>query len=284
LETTLRPLLFSWLLALMAGIGLGLFLAWYVLPVSYTEAQPYDLNGRDKDDYLRMIASSYALDNSFELARQRLYYLQLANTQARLAELARAETNPLTQQALVKLRLGLDQPARAAAQPSFTPHPTPNRIPAARVTVVVLVPTQPLPTAVPPTPLPTAMPPTSEPNPNAPQFELKEIRALDCAAVGGGAALRVDVLDTAGNGLPGIAVEVNSDLGNELFYTGLKPEKGLGYGDVQVVPGVYSVHLVENAASSPVGDLRIESNVVECGSTPPTTQGWHLVFRQVSPK
>jgi hypothetical protein len=111
---------------------------------------------------------------------------------------------------------------------------------------------------------------------------LVEKRALDCAALGGGAALRIEVQDTAGRGLAGIAVEVNSALGNELFYTGLKPEKGAGWGDVTLVPGNYAVHLVENASSDVIGDLRIDTNVVECGSSPSTTQGWHLVFRQVA--
>lgn len=281
LDFSFRPLIVSWFLALLAGIGLGLFLAWYAFPVSYTDAQPYDLGARDKDEMLRMIASSYAVDNAFELANRRLYYLQLPDVQARLAALAQTEPNPLTQQALVKLRLDLGQPGIARARPTFTPRPTRDLTPASRVTVVVLEPTAVVPTAVPPTPLPTPIPPTSEPNLNAPRFELVSRRALDCAAVGGGAAIRVEVQDASGKGLPGIAVEVNSALGNEQFFTGLKPERGSGFGDVTVVPGTYSAHLVENARSDVIDDLRIDSNVVECGSNPAVTQGWHLVFRQV---
>lgn len=282
MDSAFRPLVISWLLALVAGIGLGLFFAWYVFPVSYTQAQPFDLDERAKDEMLRMIASSYALDNSFELAAQRVYYLQLRDVKTRLNELARTESNGLTQQALVKLRLDLDRPSVARARSTNTPRPTRNLTPAPRITVIVLEPTAIVPTAVPPTPLPTPIPPTSEPNPNAPRFELIEKRALDCVSVGGGAMLRVEVQDASGNGLPGILVEVNSVRGNEQFYTGLKPERGNGVGDVTVVPGTYSVHLVENAQSQVVEDLRIDTNVVECGSNPSATQGWHLVFRQFS--
>ncbi len=280
LDSIYRPLLVSWLLALLAGIGLGLFVAWYVSPVSYTDAQPYDLSARDKDDYLQMIAASYALDSNFALANQRLYYLQLSDAKTRLTDLAQGETNPLLQQALVKLRLDLDRPAAALARKTATPRPTRNLTPQPRVTVIVVEPTIVPPTVVPPTPLPTPLPPTSEPNPNAARFELVEKRALDCRSVGGGAAIQVEVRDRDGRGLAGVMVEVNSTLGNEQFYTGLMPERGNGFGDVTVPPGIYSVHLVENAWSDVIGDLRINANVVECGGSPTATQGWHLVFQQ----
>lgn len=282
MDSLFRPLVISWLLALLAGSGLGLFVAWYVLPVSYSEAQPFDLNSVAKDEMLRMIASSYALDNSFDLANQRLYYLQLPDVKTRLNELAQSEPNPMTQQALVKLRLDMDKPNVARARATFTPRPTRNLTPAPRVTIIVLVPTAPVPTAVPPTRVPTLLPPTSEPNPNAPRFQLVEKRALDCAQAGGGGTIQVEVQDPSGNGLAGVLVEVNSAFGNEQFFTGLKPEHGNGFGDVTVSGGIYTVHLVENASSDVIGDLRIDPNVVECSSNPAATLGWHLVFRQFS--
>ncbi len=280
MDSNFRPFVISWLLALLAGVGFGLFLAWYVFPVQYTEAQPFDLNTRDKDDYLRMIAASYALDNNFSLASQRLYYLQWPDARARLTELAQTERDALTQQALVKLRLDLDTPSQALKRPTATPRPTRDLTPKPRVTVIVLEPTVILPTAVPPTPQPTPIPPTSEPNPNAPRFNLIEKRELNCVSVGGGASIQVEVRDVNGRGLPGILVEVNSARGNEQFYTGLIPERGSGYGDVTVLPGTYAVHLVENAASDVIEDLRINTNVVECGGSPAGTQGWYLVFQQ----
>jgi hypothetical protein len=187
----------------------------------------------------------------------------------------------LTQQALIKLRLDLDRPNTARARPTFTPRPTPDLTPAPRVTVIVLEPTAIVPPAIPPTPLPTPIPPTSEPNPNVPRFELIEKRALDCTQVEGGAQIQVQVQNARGEGMPGILVEVNSAHGNEQFYTGFKPERGNGYGDIALVPGSYSVHLVENAQSDVVEDLRIAANVVECSSNLAGTQGWYLVFRQV---
>lgn len=280
MDSNFRPFVVSWLLAFCAGIGVGLFLAWYIFPVSYTNAQPYDLTAPDKDDYIKMIAASYALDNDFTLASQRLYYLQLPDAGARLTALAQRETNPLTQQALVKLRLGMDTPSAALKRPTFTPRPTRNLTPARRVTVIVLEPTVVVPTRIPPTPLPTPIPPTSEPNPNAPRFALIDKRALNCQSVGGGPSIQVEVRDAAGRGLPGVLVEVNSARGNEQFYTGLKPERGPGFGDMAVLPGNYAVHLVENANSDVIGDLRIDANVVECKGDLTATQGWYLLFQQ----
>lgn len=280
MDSNFRPFIFTWLLALVAGVGLGLLLAWFVLPVSYTEAQPYDLNPRVKDEYLKMIAASYVMENDYALAAQRLYYLQLPDARARLTELAQTESNPLTQQALVKLRLAANNPSAALQRPTSTPRPTRDLTPKPRVTVIVLEPTAVLPTAIPPTRLPTPLPPTSEPNPNAPHFQLLNKRALNCLSVGGGASIQVEVRDVHGRGLSGILVEVNSARGSEQFYTGLKPERGIGYGDVAVEPGIYAVHLVENANSDVIGDLRLDANVVECGGSSAATQGWYLVFQQ----
>lgn len=270
--------LIAWLLAMFAGLGMGLFVAWYLVPLRYSNAQPWDLGAAEKDDYLRMIASSYALDNDLRRAIERMYYLQLPDARSHLAALAREEVNPLTQQALLKLWVDLRQPDIALARPTSTPRPTRDTSPKVRVTVIVLEPTAPLPTASSVTRPPTPLPPTSEPNPNAPRFELKEKRALDCTALAGKRVIQVIVQDAAGNGLPGIAIEVSSEHGNELFFTGLKPEKGAGFADVEVLPGTYSVHLVENAQSEPISDLRID--VVECAYTPAATQGWLLVFQQ----
>lgn len=276
------PYLLSWLLALFAGLGIGLFVAWFVAPVSYSNAQAWDLSDSLKDDYLKMIASSYAVENSFTLAQQRLYYLQLPDVETRLGAMARQETKPLTQQALLRLLLDWQQPSVALARPTFTPRPTRNTSPNARVTVIVVVPISPTFSPRPATtPIPTALPPTTEPDPNAPRFVLYERRPLACAQIGGGASIQVQVQDANSKGIPGIGVEVNSERGNEQFYTGLKPERGTGYGDVAVFPGTYSVHLFENAQSEIVRDLRIEANVVECGSAPAAVQGWALIFKQV---
>lgn len=264
------------LLGIAAGFGVGLFVAWYLLPVSFADAQPYDLTLHDKEDYARMIAASYAVENDFALAHRRLYYLQLPDQEARLAELARTEQSARVQQALVNLLLALRQPSLALARPTFTPRPTRDRSPAVQMTVIVAEPT-PVPTPQ-ATPLPLA---TEAPDASLPRFELSQKRALGCEEHSGEPSLQVEVQDAEGRGLAGVGILARSERGNELFYTGFKPESGPGYADLRVQPGVYSVQLVETAASEVVADLRIDADVVECSSIPTVVRGWRLVFRKV---
>jgi hypothetical protein len=59
---------------------------------------------------------------------------------------------------------------------------------------------------------------------------------------------QVKALDRFGLPAPGVLVIVSWKDGEERFYTGLKPEKGLGYADFSPSPGVvYSLRLGENS-------------------------------------
>ncbi len=61
------------LLAFAAGLVIGLVvLGWYVFPVQWTKAGPGDLAGGYREDYLAMVAESYARNGNVELARRRL--------------------------------------------------------------------------------------------------------------------------------------------------------------------------------------------------------------------
>jgi len=66
-----RKLLFT-LIALAAGIGLGLLVGWYVWPVTYTESAPTRLRQDWKDEAIWMAAQAFAYDRDLEAARARL--------------------------------------------------------------------------------------------------------------------------------------------------------------------------------------------------------------------
>ena len=80
--------------------------------------------------------------------------------------------------------------------------------------------------------------------------------------------------------MPNIAISIRWENGEEIVYTGLKPERGLGYADFQAEPGTYSITLV-NAQSDTVADLLIGAAPANCktdrGVTP---RGWKIVFQQ----
>jgi hypothetical protein len=67
------------LLAVVAGVGLGLFIGWYVWPVTYTEAQPSRLRQDWKDEAIWMAAQAFAYDRDLEAAQSRLRPLGVAD-------------------------------------------------------------------------------------------------------------------------------------------------------------------------------------------------------------
>jgi hypothetical protein len=278
-------------LGLLAGLALGLVLAWFIWPVSYSNADPADLRLDLKDDYIRMIAASYSLDGDMARALQRLGVLQVAQPSTAVAALARRESAPSYQQALVRLALDLNQPAVALARPTFTPRPTrarialrrtPSPIAPATATAVPATPQAAVSPLHTPAPEVTPLPPTFVPNSNAPQFQLKAKTALTCAETGGRARIEVDVQDAAGKPVPGVGVQVNWDAGDEIFYTGLKPERGMGYADLSVGPGTYNVRLTDTAQSKVVENLQVDAEGTSCAPGSAQVYGWRLVFQKTA--
>jgi hypothetical protein len=67
----MRKILFA-LIALAAGIALGLLVGWYVWPVTYTESAPARLRQDWKDEAIWIAAQAFAYDRDLESARTRL--------------------------------------------------------------------------------------------------------------------------------------------------------------------------------------------------------------------
>lgn len=72
---------------LAAGIGLGLILGWIVWPVSYTNTTFTDLSTADKENYIVLVAATYAADHDLAKARSRLDLLEAPNTPEWIADL-----------------------------------------------------------------------------------------------------------------------------------------------------------------------------------------------------
>jgi hypothetical protein len=67
----MRKMIFA-LIALAAGVGLGLLLGWYAWPVTYTESAPTRLRQDWKDEAIWMAAQAFAYDRDLEAAQARL--------------------------------------------------------------------------------------------------------------------------------------------------------------------------------------------------------------------
>ena len=64
--------------------------------------------------------------------------------------------------------------------------------------------------------------------------------------------------------MPGVAINVNWDAGEDTFYTGLKPEFDLGYADFEMTPSVfYDVHLEGGGELTGLTSLECETTAGE---------------------
>jgi len=267
--------------------------AWLLDPVEYVNAPPSALRQDYKEQYRTLIAVAYLYNGDLGRAISRLETLNdedITRTLAMQAQQALAEGRPEREvQALGRLAVALGQePAPAAVgtatpsteQPSATPLP-----PSATPVLASLTPTEsPAPTTSPVatlltpqpsnTPLPT-LPATPTPTLGAP-FVLQDLTQV-CNPYLAVPLLEVDVRDAAGQPVPSVEVIVIWSGGEEHFFTGLKPELGLGYADYEMTLGtVYALRLAE-------GGLPVENLMaMECAAQDGTRYwgGWKAIFAQ----
>jgi hypothetical protein len=280
--------LIIFLAAAVIGLISGLAFAWFASPVEYTSVEPSELQPEYRPTYLQLVSASFAFENdwtraSFRLAALREPEAQIAREVADVTERAIAEGRPAPiLRGLSKLsdRLGVRTAAMiiylATPVPTVAPLPTPTALPSATPSLAPtpsLVPTFALPDT--PTPLPTFTP-TPTPSP----VYLLISRERVCEP--GPAQIRVVIEDEKGKGVPGIEVWVMWEGGADRFVTGLKPEKGPGYGDMDMQPGItYNIAVAESALPLVKG-LQTE----QCPSADPAQTvmaSWQLTFRPIPP-
>jgi hypothetical protein len=232
-----------WLLVvgLLIGIGAGLYYAWQVDPRVVTDVSPAQLSRDGKRNYVIAITVAWARDSRVEVAAERLAVLGLnwqdvADFACELAREGKISTNAglLTIRSMVQL--AASQGTRGCASDfvdvkTSTPTVTP--------TFVTTTPTSPPPPTKTPTPTlgATYTPPAPDVSPTAtPEGEFVVNVRPFCDAAG---TIEVTVQQSDGSGLPGIAVRVEQadGQGREVFFTGLKPEKDLGYADFVMTTG-----------------------------------------------
>jgi len=235
------------LLSLVAGIALGLLITWVLWPVEFTNADPADLRQSLKDDYVRMVSTAYALDGDLAAAERRLALLGLANSTQTFNDLiarGNESNDPSTQEALIELGTALGLKLQFVSQ-----RPTPT-------ISVIAAPTE-----------------------TVPAFTLVEHTQLGCAEEPEPAHLRFIVRDASGRDLPNVGIQIRGENSDETIYTGLKPERGVGYADYEVAPGTYSVTIV-NARGETVSNLIVGEAPTNCkADRNATPRGWKLVFQ-----
>jgi len=173
------------LAALALGIAAGLYYAWGVNPVSYTDTSPAALREDFRYDYLTLIASAYDVTGDLPRARARLALFAYADPAPVLSALAQqrlAQGWPEAE-ARALARLAADIQGETVATPgSVGPSPTPAGTPTPIRTLTPV-----------PSPAPTRTPTST---PGAP-FRLLD-REQVCDDALGRSLLQVEVVDAAG--------------------------------------------------------------------------------------
>jgi hypothetical protein len=248
-------------LALAAGLAGGLFFTWVVDPVEYYDSAPDTLYIQDKFVYLALIGDLYAYEGDLAEASARLSELGVTADGQVLVGLIEQYLDEGGQPEDVRnlARLTEDLGAHGGVLLVFedvsTPTPVALAQPGARGTLPV-----------------TASTPE-------PEFRLVEQTSV-CADPGQPGQIAVWVRDTTGDQMPGIEIVVSWPQGQDRFYTGLRPEKGAGYADFQMVPGTeYEVTLAGfrgDVAEEVAADLAP-------GLCPTGTMAvdWHLTFEEM---
>lgn len=293
------------LTALVLGLALGLLISWKLYTVSYVNTEPKSLRDDFKDQYRALIAAAYAANNDLEAARARLAYIGDEDPAAALTEQAQrvalsnrpqaevaAELSALTRLASAIEQPPTPSPAAPIASPSSPPEgaeASPSSTPTVEVTPTLVSSATPSPVVVispgaasaspaprnptrTPTPLPTRTP---TPTPGAP-FVLQR-QLFVCNQKLPQPLIQVQTRDAASQPVPGVEIVVAWQDGEEHFFTGLKPELGLGYADFTMTPGVvYSLRLAEGGET--LNDLTPQ----ECETVDGTRYwgSWLLMFVQ----
>ncbi len=278
----------SWVgvvLGLAIGIGGGLLYTWVLSPVVEFNTQPWQLNEEDRGHYIVAIMLDYAYNADLRLATQRLAELRLprdfiqevADVACRLATSGYADSSSGLRalQAMISFyrlqgRAGcaddlIVMPAAQATQIVVIEPPTPTLAPVASKT--------PTPEgAARTTPTPTIfIVPTNVPRND---FEIANIPTFCSVQTPG--VIEVQVVDFNGQGIPGQIVRVRWDGGESVFATGLKPERGPGFADFRMEPGLS--YLVDMPGlSDPSQPLTATSCALEDGAR--AVISYRVVFR-----
>lgn len=263
----MRRIPWNSLLALLAGLGLGLVYAWTVLPARVTDSQPVALRADFKDHYRSAIAAAYSATGDRARAQARLSLLgdtdsiEALNAQAQRM-LASGQSFDEADQVVA---LASDLAQNVVNIPTDAPTTqrtdnTPDAVNTANVVITINAATSTLAasttevldqltetpqaietqtTSVAATPRPTR---TFIPTAGAPFALTGQESVCDPNLPDG--LLQVLVFNSNRRQMPGIEILITWEGGAENFFTGLKPELGNGYADyIMSADVIYTLQL-----------------------------------------
>jgi hypothetical protein len=248
------------ILALLTGLGLGLYYSWFYSPVTYVDANPAILRADFKDQYRVVIAASYASNQDLARANARLSLLGDVDPIAELSAQAQRllasgepfdKVRPLAQLA-TDLQLGyVSNPIIATP---FNALPTVVAVeetePSSNVTEEAQDPS--IPTVFfEQTPLIPIFSITLTPRPATAAIPLSGTpftlvgQDIVCEPGSTSGLLQFNFTDARRKEIAGVEIILTWEQGEDKFFTGFKPELGDGYADfLMEASTIYNVRVV----------------------------------------
>jgi hypothetical protein len=223
------------LTGLILGLAMGIIYAWVISPITEVDTHPNFLRDDYKDIYRLLISRAYQANQNLPRAEARLALIGDDDPALALAAQAQRFLAENGDNEMAKILANLSAALQIAAGPAATPIPP----------TLTVAPEQDTPPggsgdAVGSTAEPTSQAfarPTPSPT-SAPPFILQDSSPI-CDPTLGETLIQVIATNGSGEGVPGITLEISLGTNpSEIFYTGLKPELGLGYADYLAEPGL----------------------------------------------
>jgi hypothetical protein len=260
------------LTALILGLAMGLIYAWVISPVTEVDTHPNLLRDDYKDIYRSLVSRAYQANHNLPRAEARLELLGDDDPALALAAQAQRFLAENGDNEMAKVLANLSAALQISAGPAATPvPPTLTQNSGGETTgsstnesssenngqdsaSSTREPTSEVPTS--PTPSPT----TSH------SFFLQDSSRV-CDPTLGETLIQIIATDGSGEGVPGITLEIS--LGTdptEVFYTGLKPELGLGYADYLAEPGLtYQLEIPDSGLV--ITDIEVPTCLTDSGDS-----------------
>jgi len=252
------------LTAFLLGLSLGLIYAWLISPIAEVDTHPSALREDYQDIYRALIARAYQANSNLPRAKARLELLDdespalalAAQAQRFLAEEGDLETAKVLANLSSALQTADQQPTPAAASETIRDTEPPGTI----------TPSPSVPAGDRPAGTPTTLVTPSQTPTEAPPFIVQDSAPI-CDPTLGDSLIQVFATNASGEGIAGVPLLITTDEGEEeQFFTGLKPELGLGYADYEAQPGrVYQLRTPDSGVLA--GEIEIPSCGSETGET-----------------
>ena len=231
------------LTGLLLGLAMGLIYAWVFSPVTEVDTHPNLLRDDYKDIYRSLISRAYQANNNLPRAEARLALIGDDDPALALAAQAQRFLAENGDNEMAIVLANLSAAIQIASGPAATPIPptaTAQEEESSQAsssspssgndnqgsTSTTREPNSEQSSA--PTPSPTTSPP----------FILQDSSPI-CDPTLGETLIQIIATDGSGEGVPGITLAISLGVDpKEIFYTGLKPELGLGYADYLAEPGL----------------------------------------------